>query len=772
MSRTQMLRLFVQQCLTAAAEEIFGLFEKTIEEYEEQIDRQRRLLAHVTNASEKTDPPQLFDHKEVPSEQQEWTTNLSQEELEPTHIKEEQGELWTSQEEEQLQRIQEPDNTKLPFPPVPVKRKNAEGKPPSSQLHQCQTKENKQAELSASTSSEQMKTEHDGEDFGLSEPASNLDQDGDLEPTSDGEPCPLDYCESETEDSDGDMNKTREPWSGLDAEDNEISHQISIKKKPFICSVCGKGFAQRGQIQPHMRTHTGEKPFSCTICGKEFSQRGQIQPHMRTHTGEKPFSCSICGKRFCERGHLQTHMRTHTGEKSFSCMICGKGFSQRGNMQRHIRTHIGEKPLVAQSLVKGFLDEEMCRHWKLSGNQFDVRKPMTNELMNNLFNDFTPAQLVAMLRLVVQQRLTAAAEEIFGVFEKTIEEYEEEIDRQRRLLAHWDLPWCDHKIQPLNKDVFLCLDPPQLFDYKEEVPSEQQEWTDNLGQEELEPPHIKEEQEELWTSQEEERLQRKEEADNTKLPFLPVPVKRENDEGKPESSQLHQSQTGENKQTEPSASNYAEQMKIESDGEDFGLSEPEDSDDDWNKTREPWSSLDAKDNEISQRSVKKKPLICSACNKGFTERGNLQRHMRTHTGEKPFICSVCGKGFSQNVHIQAHMRRHTGEKPFSCTVCGKGFSQRGERKEHMRTHTGEKPFSCSVCSNTFSHKGTLHRHIRTHTGEKPFTCSVCGKAFTQNGHIQAHMRTHTGEKPFSCTICGKGFSQNGNMHVHMRTHTE
>lgn len=46
-----------------------------------------------------------------------------------------------------------------------------------------------------------------------------------------------------------------------------------------------------------------------------------------------------------------------------------------------------------------------------------------------------------MLRLLINQRLTAAAEEIFGVFGRTIAEYEEEIsrskleiDRQRRLL--------------------------------------------------------------------------------------------------------------------------------------------------------------------------------------------------------------------------------------------------------------------------------------------------------------------------------------------------
>lgn len=43
---------------------------------------------------------------------------------------------------------------------------------------------------------------------------------------------------------------------------------------------------------------------------------------------------------------------------------------------------------------------------------------------------------VEYLRDFVSERLTAAAEEIFGVFKQTIVEYEEELDRQRRLLGN------------------------------------------------------------------------------------------------------------------------------------------------------------------------------------------------------------------------------------------------------------------------------------------------------------------------------------------------
>ncbi|XP_034038709.1 uncharacterized protein LOC117521504 [Thalassophryne amazonica] len=58
MSTLEMLKSFVNQRLSAAVEEIFGLLETTISNYEEEIDRQHKLLADVKPAIpiNKTDP--------------------------------------------------------------------------------------------------------------------------------------------------------------------------------------------------------------------------------------------------------------------------------------------------------------------------------------------------------------------------------------------------------------------------------------------------------------------------------------------------------------------------------------------------------------------------------------------------------------------------------------------------------------------------------------------------------------------------------------------
>ncbi|XP_037623303.1 zinc finger protein 333-like [Sebastes umbrosus] len=332
---------------------------------------------------------------------------------------------------------------------------------------------------------------------------------------------------------------------------------------------------------------------------------------------------------------------------------------------------------------------------------------------------------IQTLRAFVNHRLSAAVEEIFGLLETTISNYEEEIDRQRRLL--------EDVVKP---DVHR-----NTADVETPIVSKEE-------QQDPEPPHIKEEQEELWSSQEGEQLQGLEEDDITKFPFTAVSVKSEEEEEKAQFSQLHQRLTEESRKAEPPACSSAQQIETETDSShqlpslSCCESETEDSNDDWKETREQESGSDTLKNESTSNHNKshshERPFSCTVCDKRFGCKGNLQAHMRSHTGEKPFSCAVCNKSFSAKVNLKTHMRSHTGEKPFSCSMCHKSFSQKKTLVIHLRSHTGEKPFSCSFCVKRFSEKGTLNRHIRVHTGEKPYSCSVCGRNFSLLSHVKSH----------------------------------
>jgi KRAB domain-containing zinc finger protein len=51
-----------------------------------------------------------------------------------------------------------------------------------------------------------------------------------------------------------------------------------------VYSICGKGFSQNGDLQNHIRIHTGDNPYKCDVCGKVFNQNGNLQRHIRIHT--------------------------------------------------------------------------------------------------------------------------------------------------------------------------------------------------------------------------------------------------------------------------------------------------------------------------------------------------------------------------------------------------------------------------------------------------------------------------------------------------------
>ena len=51
---------------------------------------------------------------------------------------------------------------------------------------------------------------------------------------------------------------------------------------------------------------------------------------------------------------------------------------------------------------------------------------------------------------------------------------------------------------------------------------------------------------------------------------------------------------------------------------------------------------------------------CKYCNKAFSDRFHLNKHIRTHTGEKltrPFKCTFCPKDYSRHEELNVHVAK-------------------------------------------------------------------------------------------------------------------
>ncbi|XP_044065415.1 zinc finger protein 391-like [Siniperca chuatsi] len=426
---------------------------------------------------------------------------------------------------------------------------------------------------------------------------------------------------------------------------------------------------------------------------------------------------------------------------------------------------------------------------------------------------------VECLREFVIERLTAAAEEIFGVFRKTIVEYEKEICRQRRLL---DIVW-----KPEIKLHRIEL-PQQHVCKEEEVLADQQlciqERNSSLDQEDPEPPQIKEEQEELCSRQEGEQLVLKQETDT----FMLTPAYEESDRSEPEPKSDHQlvshgchvaesqdqkggkhEDSGSTRDAEPKQKNPDRKRRSHSNNvhkstmseihrnphaelpQQHVRKEEEVLADQQLCIQERNSSLDQEDPEPPQIKEEQEGLCSRQEGEQLVLKQETDTFMLTPAYEESDRSEPEPKSDHQLVSHDCHVAESQDQKGGKHEDSGSTRDVEPKQKNpdrkrrshsnnvhkstmseiHRNPHAGKKSLKSDTFGKDFKYKSRLQKHLRTHTGEKPYSCSSCGKRFSQTSDLNVHMRIHTDEKPYSCKTCGKDFRVSGNLNVHMRTHT-
>lgn len=216
-----------------------------------------------------------------------------------------------------------------------------------------------------------------------------------------------------------------------------------------------------------------------------------------------------------------------------------------------------------------------------------------------------------------------------------------------------------------------------------------------------------------------------------------------------------------------------------------------------------------------------KPHICKLCEKKFTQKHTLLRHINSvhvnNTEEKYNVqCYICDRKFVRKDNLEAHMlnvhiKKQTQIESESdstiCLLCKKDFSQNAYLVQHTSivhefNHVKKKSNTiepkirnirfkttsnlCPFCGISFEKRKSFHQHMnRKHSNKdrkrkaedhkpKPkreHQCWHCGKIFNNLCNLKTHIRIHTGEKPYECKYCHLRFAAWNSWHEHENIHT-
>ncbi|XP_053172041.1 zinc finger protein 502-like isoform X1 [Scomber japonicus] len=366
------------------------------------------------------------------------------------------------------------------------------------------------------------------------------------------------------------------------------------------------------------------------------------------------------------------------------------------------------------------------------------------------------ANRLLQLRVFVNERLTAAAEEIFGAVERTILEYRNDMYLSREDVKHSGLLMLAEGLNRQMEFSAVC---------QEVGVSAAETFTQPTYGTDASP-----EPQELWTSWDKDKLQELSESDVTA-----ACVKHE-ESTQPISCRQTQTETIREEELLPSTS--ANWLKTEEEDDGYGRSEAanvwqplsSDSMDENNTSDAEYTERGGPNSHPKQRlnSPNTTSLSCKLCGESFQSRSSLVIHVKSHSNDTTALCPPDHAALADSA-IKA-LGAHRGNN--LCYICGKTFTTRTHLKRHMLVHTGLKPHCCKICGRRFGRGECLRVHMRIHTVEKPYSCEVCGREFRQRGNMICHIRTHTGEKPHRCIICSRPFAYKKDMLRHMQVHSK
>lgn len=151
-------------------------------------------------------------------------------------------------------------------------------------------------------------------------------------------------------------------------------------------------------------------------------------------------------------------------------------------------------------------------------------------------------------------------------------------------------------------------------------------------------------------------------------------------------------------------------------------------------------------------------LKCEQCNKSFSKKSNLDRHLREFHTSKEYKCTddTCDAEYkvfkTEDAFLHHNFYYHDAHDGIECPNCSNLFYPQSYFQRHLNGCTAKKEgtkktIACSAadCDKKFSYRQAMHRHYSAvHSDNPDFVCAVCERKVTTQQALEIHMATHEG----------------------------
>ncbi|XP_065367531.1 oocyte zinc finger protein XlCOF8.4 [Calliphora vicina] len=339
-----------------------------------------------------------------------------------------------------------------------------------------------------------------------------------------------------------------------------------------------------------------------------------------TSENKRRFVCPYenCTKSYGKSSHLRSHLTWHTGIKPFVCKEagCGKGFTRSDELNRHIRTHTGEKPFECVQCTKKFSrSDHLTKHLATHTKQLAAsNKALAKKIKMDKKSTTEVEKPISTAPSVAVENNNQTSESINF---KDTDVPKPRLNSPELNTNHLEVSQAislkikleksensdEYKITAPQEDIKISPSPASPIRQLELNIKNEPELV--INPEPLDESH---------TSESTDVSHDLEPDDDAIMPEANLPVSTEN-----------------------TTTTTVPLMR-------FAMA---------SHVRPPLKRV----SDLVYDSTR--PFPCTHCLKNFKRQDDLNRHMRTHTGEKPFVCNECDKRFTRSDHLKKHMNTHT-----------------------------------------------------------------------------------------------------------------